>query len=95
MSDGDALNLKTSPNPYQPNSPPSQSSIDDGYLSEGGASFYARKIQSRIALEKQKTAEEQARKFEEVYDRAKRPLPGLPDVLGQCFLTWGKFTILG
>ena len=82
MSDGDALNVKTSPNPYQPNSPPSQSSIDDGYLSEGGASFYARKIQSRIALEKQKTAEEQARKFEEVYDRAKRPLPGLPDVLG-------------
>ena len=85
MSDGDALNLKTSPNQYQPNSPPSQSSIDDGYLSEGGASFYARKIQTRIALEKQKAAEEQARKFEEVYDRAKlstRPLPGLPDVLG-------------
>ena len=99
MSDGDALNLKSSPciNQYYPhhhhhhghqqhlpNSPPSQSSIDDGYLSEGGASFYARKIQSRIALEKQKTAEEQARKFEEVYDRAasKRPLPGLPDVLG-------------
>ena len=54
-------------------------------MSEGGASFYARKIQSRIALEKQKTAEEQARKFEEVYDRtaaSKRPLPGLPDVLG-------------
>ena len=32
---------------------------DDGYLSEGGASFYARKIQSRIALEKQKEVEEQ------------------------------------
>ena len=28
-------------------------------MSEGGASFYARKIQSRIALEKQKEVEEQ------------------------------------
>ena len=27
---------------------------DDGYLSEGGASLYARKIQTRIAIEKQK-----------------------------------------
>ena len=27
---------------------------EDGYLSEGGASLYARKIQTRIAIEKQK-----------------------------------------
>ena len=36
---------------------------DDGYLSEGGASFYARKIQSRIAMEKQKEVEEQRNKL--------------------------------
>ena len=47
---------------------------DDGYLSEGGASFYAKKIQSRIALEKQKAVEEQNRKLDEVAN--KRPLPG-------------------
>ncbi len=49
-----------------------QCSADDGYLSEGGASFYAKKIQSRIALEKQKTVEEQNRNLE----ANKRPLPG-------------------
>ena len=82
MSDGDAFNHKSlSPSShYQPHSPPSQSSIDDGYLSEGGASFYAKKIQHRIAIEKQKTVEEQNRKLEEF--SSKRPLPGLPDVLG-------------
>ena len=83
MSDGDAFNHKSlSPNSqhYQAHSPPSQSSIDDGYLSEGGASFYAKKIQNRIAIEKQKTVEEQNRKLEEF--SSKRPLPGLPDVLG-------------
>lgn len=72
MSDsGDAF--AKSPNATQlPNSPPqSHSSIDDGYLSEGGASFYAKKIQNRIALEKQKEVEEQNRK-----------LSGLPDFLG-------------
>ena len=88
MSDGDALQsvVRTSPNNYS--SPPSQSSIDDGYLSEGGASFYAKKIQNRIAFEKQKTVEEQNRKLDEVCTAAgkaalaaKRPLPGLPDVL--------------
>ena len=36
---------------------------EDGYYSEGGSSVYARKIQTRIALEKQKTAEEQRRKL--------------------------------
>jgi hypothetical protein len=36
---------------------------EDGYYSEGGSSFYARKIQTRIALEKQKTAEEQRKKL--------------------------------
>lgn len=77
MSDGDAFNLKSNQGgAYQQiqgaNSPPSQSSIDDGYLSEGGASFYARKIQSRIALEKQKTVEEQNRKLRQA----------LPEVLG-------------
>ena len=36
---------------------------EDGYYSEGGSSFYARKIQSRIAMEKQKTAEEQRKKL--------------------------------
>ena len=36
---------------------------EDGYLSEGGASFYARKIQNRIAIEKQKAAEEQRKKW--------------------------------
>lgn len=86
MSDGDAFALKTchSSQYQQQKSPPSQSSIDDGYLSEGGASFYARKIQSRIALEKQKTVEEQNKKLEEVYGKAaaRRPLPGLPDILG-------------
>ena len=89
MSDSDAFHLKSSPTSqyhvtphsgnYSQNSPPSNSSIDDGYLSEGGASFYAKKIQNRIALEKQKTVEEQNRKLDEV---SKRPLPGLPDVLG-------------
>ena len=49
-----------------------QCSADDGYLSEGGASFYAKKIQSRIAFEKQKTVEEQNRNLE----ANKRPLPG-------------------
>ena len=49
-------------------------------MSEGGASFYARKIQSRIAIEKQKTQEEQRQKFDGCGGR--RPLPGLPDVLG-------------
>ena len=44
-------------------------------MSEGGASFYARKIQTRIAMEKQKAAEEQRQKLNG------RPLPGLPDVL--------------
>ncbi len=89
MSDGDALNsinqlgVQSQVNP-QKSPPHSNSSVDDGYLSEGGASFYARKIQTRIALEKQKTAEEQRKKLEEVYDKAvtRRPLPGLPDVLG-------------
>ena len=47
--------------------------IDEtGYMSEGGASIYARRIQSRIAMEKQKEV-----------DRTCRPLPGLPDILGQ------------
>ena len=91
MSDGDAsFNHKSlSPNSphYQAHSPPSQSSIDDGYLSEGGASFYAKKIQNRIAIEKQKTVEEQNRKLEEF--SSKRPLPGLPDVLGNSEMTGG------
>jgi hypothetical protein len=56
---------------------------EDGYLSEGGASFYARKIQTRIAIEKQKAAEEQRKKLGEVYESKRRPLPGLPDILGQ------------
>ena len=89
MSDSDAFHFKYSPTSQylthsggssSKNSPPSNSSIDDGYLSEGGASFYAKKIQNRIALEKQKTVEEQNRRLDEVV--AKRPLPGLPDVLG-------------
>ncbi len=85
MSDGDALGINPG-NQLGQNSqkspPHSNSSVDDGYLSEGGASFYARKIQTRIALEKQKTAEEQRKKLDEVYDKAtRRPLPGLPDVL--------------
>ena len=91
MSDGDAsFNHKSlSPNSphYQAHSPPSQSSIDDGYLSEGGASFYAKKIQNRIAIEKQKTVEEQNRKLEEF--SSKRPLPGLPDVLGNSEMPGG------
>lgn len=80
MSDSDAFQLKCkSPTGYaSANSPPSQSSIDDGYLSEGGASFYAKRIQNRIALEKQKEVEEQNRKL----DQRSRPLPGLPDFLG-------------
>ena len=56
---------------------------EDGYLSEGGASFYARKIQTRIAIEKQKAAEEQRKKLGDVYESKRRPLPGLPDILGQ------------
>ena len=76
MSDSDAaFHLKCSPSSHYGNSPPvSQCSADDGYLSEGGASFYEKKIQSRIALEKQKTVEEQNRKLDEVAN--KRPLPG-------------------
>lgn len=87
-SDSDAFHFKYSPGSSQyqgsannSSSPPcSQSSIDDGYLSEGGASFYAKKIQSRIALEKQKEVEEQNRKLHDT--SGKRPLPGLPDFLG-------------
>ena len=56
--------------------------VDDGYLSEGGASLYARKIQTRIAIEKQKAAEEQRLKHGDLAGPRSRPLPGLPDVLG-------------
>ena len=61
---------------------------DDGYLSEGGASFYARKIQSRIALEKQKEVEEQRNRLllggggQQGRGGAGGGGGGLPEVLG-------------
>jgi hypothetical protein len=47
---------------------------EDGYYSEGGSSFYARKIQSRIALEKQKTAEEQRKKLASLFYLGANPI---------------------
>ena len=62
---------------------------DDGYLSEGGASFYARKIQSRIAMEKQKEVEEQRNKLRlgggsggQQQQQQQGRGGGLPEVLG-------------
>ena len=96
MSDGEALQKYYNPhttgspflsgNPGRSSRPASDRNSgnisEDGYLSEGGASFYARKIQTRIAIEKQKAAEEQRKKLGEVYESKRRPLPGLPDILG-------------
>ena len=48
-------------------------------MSEGGASFYARKIQSRIALEKQKEVEEQRNRL---ILGGQQGRGGLPEVLG-------------
>ena len=79
LSDGDASFFRTGKNTA---TSPGSAVLDDGYLSEGGASFYARKIQTRIAIEKQKAAEEQRQKLEQATSN-RRPLPGLPEVLGQ------------
>ena len=68
------------PSPYHSSSTaagnrgPNPANMDDGYLSEGGASLYARKIQTRIAIEKQKAAEEQRLKLGETSNAGVNPM---------------------
>jgi hypothetical protein len=77
---GEAFFFRVAANGNGPVTATTTSTIDDdGYLSEGGASFYARKIQNRIAFEKQKEVEEQRNRL---HLNGGRGAAGLPEVLG-------------